>query len=147
MSTNEIKLKGITKEVGITRLRNALTNHKHVIFSACVSYGKNGHNEFMAKGAVEKGNKVLIVSHRSELMTQTGERWKELALRLNISLQAQEHTQRSSSIQWLKLSVERLEKPEWVEWVKSVSLCLIDEGHTSDADFLLNPGVRLMISM
>lgn len=26
----------------------------------------------MAKGAVEKGNKVLIVSHRSELMTQTG---------------------------------------------------------------------------
>ena len=50
---NYLKLRDY-QEVGITRLRNALTNHKHVIFSACVSYGKTVIMSFMAKGAVEK---------------------------------------------------------------------------------------------
>lgn len=128
--------------MGITRLRNALTNHKHVIFSACVSYGKTVIMSFMAKGAVEKGNKVLIVSHRSELMTQTGGTLERVGIQAEYISPKHRNIPKGLVVSAMAQTLRRrLEKPEWVEWVKSVSLCLIDEGHTSDADFLFESGL------
>lgn len=128
--------------MGITRLRNALTNHKHVIFSACVSYGKTVIMSFMAKGAVEKGNKVLIVSHRSELMTQTGGTLERVGIQAEYISPKHRNIPKGLVVSAMAQTLRRrIEKPEWVEWVKSVSLCLIDEGHTSDADFLFESGL------
>lgn len=128
--------------MGITRLRNALTNHKHVIFSACVSYGKTVIMSFMAKGAVEKGNKVLIVSHRSELMTQTGGTLERVGIQAEYISPKHRNIPKGLVVSAMAQTLRRrLEKPEWVEWVKSVSLCLIDEAHSSDADYLFESGL------
>ena len=138
---NYLKLRDY-QEVGITRLRNALTNHKHVIFSACVSYGKTVIMSFMAKGAVEKGNKVLIVSHRSELMTQTGGTLERVGIQAEYISPKHRNIPKGLVVSAMAQTLRRrLEKPEWVEWVKSVSLCLIDEAHSSDADYLFESGL------
>lgn len=137
----EIKLRDYQEE-GIAKLREALRRHKHVIFSACVSYGKTVIMSFMAKGAVAKGNKVLIVSHRSELMSQAG----GTLVRVGLSVEYVSPKHRtvpnglvvSAMAQTLR---RRLEKPEWVEWLKGVDLILLDECHVSDADYLFDTGI------
>lgn len=140
MSANEIKLRDY-QEVGITRLRNALTNHKHVIFSACVSYGKTVIMSFMAKGAVEKGNKVLIVSHRSELMTQTGGTLERVGIQAEYISPKHRNIPTGLVVSAMAQTLRRrLEKPEWVEWIKSVKLVQIDECFRGDVEILTDKG-------
>lgn len=137
---SEIKLRDY-QEIGITRLKNALTNYKHVIFSACVSYGKTVIMSFMAKGAVAKGNKVLIVSHRSELMSQSGGTIERVGL--SVEYVSPKHKKVpyglvvSAMAQTLR---RRLEKPEWIEWLKGVNLILIDECFRGDTEILTDHG-------
>ena len=97
---------------------------------------------FMAKGAVEKGNKVLIVSHRSELMTQTGGTLERVGIQAEYISPKHRNIPKGLVVSAMAQTLRRrLEKPEWVEWVKSVSLCLIDEAHSSDADYLFESGL------
>lgn len=114
-------------------------NHLYCDYQGIVHHnsGKTRTASEIARCAFEKGRKVLIVSHRSEIMSQNGGAFQRAGLNVRYidprNRKIPQSNVCSAMAQTLK---RRVEKPEWVEWIKGLDFVFIDEAHTCDADFL-----------
>lgn len=123
----------------IKNARAALKTHKRIIVQAQVGSGKTLVFSYLSKMAAEKGNTVLILSNRTELLLQSG------GSLLRVGVEAEYISPKHKKIPSGNVVVamaqtlrRRIEKPDWQEWIKKVSLCILDEAHTSDSDFIFD---------
>lgn len=86
-----------------------------------------------------KGSKVLVVSHRTEIVTQNAEAIEERETRCSIiSPKTRSIPTTSVSSGMAQTLLRRAEKQEWKDYLASIDMLIIDEAHDSSANFLFN---------
>lgn len=114
-----------------------------------VQLGTGGGKTFIfsdiANKTLKKGNKVLIVTHRDELLTQAGGTLERFGLNPALITSQTKHVPSGNGlyVSMIETLVNRLKKEEWQEWYKDINLLICDEGHLQDFNKLLeNPLTR-----
>jgi superfamily II DNA or RNA helicase len=124
----------------ITELRAQIkSGNNRVILCAATGAGKTVIFSFMASGAVAKGKRVLIITHRTELFTQAGGALSGLGLNpIDLDRSAKRLPKANLYVGMAQTLKRRLSKPEYQEWYQSVDLIIIDEAHLCEFEFLLD---------
>lgn len=106
--------------------------------------GKTVIFSYVAMNTSKKGNRVLIISHRTELLTQAGGTLREFGLDPYL-ITADTKVIRDASVYVAMVNTlkNRLKHDDWNEWLKSISLIIIDECHRSDFAWI-NPKCHKM---
>lgn len=68
------------QEVDISKVMTKLEEHNKVLFCAFTGYGKSAVIAFISNHYVNNGGKVLILCHKEELISQTGELLNQIGL-------------------------------------------------------------------
>lgn len=105
----------------------------------------------IAQRASKIGRKILIISNRTEILKQNGGTLQKSGL--NVEYIDPKHRDIPSSncvVAMAQTLKRRIEQSEWREYIKSVELCIVDESHCCDHDFVynyLNPNCfRLLVT-
>ena len=98
--------------------------HKRIVIQSPTGSGKTVMFSYVAKGAVKKGNKVLILSDRIELLSETGGTLNEFGMNASVVDANNKTIPVSSSIsvgmaQTLK---RRISDPSWAKWLKDIDI-------------------------
>jgi len=95
--------------------------------------GKTVIFSFVSQQSSIKNNRVLIISHRTELLTQAGGTLREFGLDPYL-ITAETKVIRDATVYVAMVNTlkNRLKHDEWNEWLKTISLVIIDECHRSD---------------
>lgn len=121
----------------VNEVRNALMRYRRICVVAPTGCGKTVIASEIARLAHIKSRRVLIVSHRSEIMSQNGGAFERAGLLVEyINPKYRDIPVADVCSAMAQTLKRRIEKPEWVEWLKSFDFAFIDEAHTCDADFL-----------
>lgn len=132
----EIKLRPY-QQTAVDEVRIALGKYRRVLFCAPCGMGKTICFSYIAKQSQNFGRKVLILSNRSEILMQNGGALERFGL--DVDYVSPKHRSLptknvvSCMIQTLK---RRVEKPEWLDYLKTIDICIIDECHCCDSDFI-----------
>lgn len=125
------------QETMVSEIRKALAGYRRVIVQLPTGGGKTALASEVARLAVARGRKVLIVSNRTEIFSQNGGSFERAGMEVSYISPRQrnipDNTVCCAMAQTLK---RRVEKEEWVRWVKTFDFVFIDEAHTCDADFI-----------
>lgn len=93
----------------------------------------------MARLCSLKGSKVLVVAHRTEIVTQNAEAIEERETRCSIiSPKTRSIPATSVSSGMAQTLLRRVEKQEWKDYLASIDMLIIDEAHDSSANFLFD---------
>lgn len=134
----EIKLRYYQQDLA-DRIREALRNDKHVIAQLPTGGGKTIVFGYIAKHAIDKGNKVLILSNRAELLNQADGCMKLFGIHAEYISPKHKKVPTGNCIVGTAQSFRRrIEKPEWMHFFESVDLFIIDEIHQQDFEFLFD---------
>lgn len=124
----------------INNSRKSLAKNKRIITQSPTGSGKTVTLARMAKLAFYKGQKVMIVSHRIEIVNQNAKACRQDGIPVTIiSAKLKKLPQDvivcSAMAQTIK---SRLKKPElgYQKLLKEINLLIIDECHDSNANFL-----------
>ena len=86
-----------------------------------------------------KGSKVLVVAHRTEIVSQNAEAIEERETRCSIiSPKTRSIPTTSVSSGMAQTLLRRAEKQEWKDYLASIDMLIIDEAHDSSANFLFD---------
>lgn len=122
----------------IEATRDSMRKNKAVIVYSPQGSGKSVIAAFMAHNAARKKNKVLVLTHRQEILKQNFDKMRTLGIDVQI-INALTRTIKHAAV-YCAMSptlVSRCKsKPEWAEWMQTVDFVIIDEAHRSDADTL-----------
>lgn len=114
---------------------------KLMVFS-CTRSGKTIVFTYMAKKANEKGTKVLILTNRKKLFSQTGNALTDFNIH-PFYISAETKTIRNDYMTYIAMSQtlqNRIKKPEFIKWFESIKLIVVDESHLQDVgNILQNP--------
>lgn len=125
------------QEASIQEIREALAKYKKVLFQLSTGGGKTVCFSYIAANAFKKGRNILILSNRTEILSQNGGALQRMGL--DVEYINQKHraipTQKVACgmSQTLK---RRVEKQEWRDYLQTVDLCIVDEAHCCDHDFI-----------
>ena len=115
---------------------------KSMIVFLATRGGKTYIFSYMAKAANEKGNKVLILTNRKKLFSQTGNALADFDIH-PYYISADTKSIRDDYKTYIAMSQtlqNRIKKPEFIKWFESISLICIDEAHLQDVgNILTNP--------
>ena len=105
------------------------------VFRLDTGGGKTICFSFMVAKAVPKGKKVLILTDRIELLTQAGGSIAKFGIDVRIiDSTHRPHLQDQVYVSMAQTLARRLQLPEYVEYLKTVDLVIIDEAHKSIFD-------------
>jgi superfamily II DNA or RNA helicase len=110
-----------------------LAGKKRFVFCSPTGSGKTFTFSFIVKSALEKGKRVLILTHRIELLTQAGGSLNELGIN-PVKIEAGKKIGYFSSqiyTAMIETISRRMEKLEYINFVQSLDLIIIDEAHRS----------------
>jgi superfamily II DNA or RNA helicase len=126
------------QEKAVKRVREELRNNR-VLLQLPTGGGKTVVFSYIAQQATARKKRVLIISHRVELLTQAGGTLKEFEMEPQL-ITAKTKTPRATSVSVAMVGTlkNRLKKPEWQEWFKTIDLIIIDECHRSEFNYLAN---------
>jgi len=105
--------------------------NKHVLCQAPTGSGKTFIFSLIAKKTADKGNKVLILSDRTELLLQTGSSLKRLDL-MPYPIQAGSKQVNNNFLVYNAMSQtfkKRIELEYWQKFLSEIKLIIIDEAH------------------
>jgi superfamily II DNA or RNA helicase len=125
----------------INSLRNSLRNrNKKIVMCAPTGAGKTIMFTFMVKNALEKGKKCLILTDRTELLTQSGGALnkfdlKPIEIKPSNKLKSLNGTLYTAMAQTLS---RRIKNDLYKEWFKDLDLIIIDEAHKQTFNNLLS---------
>jgi len=105
--------------------------------------GKTVIFSYMAQQAARKGNKILIVTDRAELLLQTHGALKEFGLN-SYMIQAGTKVLRDVEVYvgMTQTLNNRFKTPAWLKWVKdNIDLVIIDEAHIQISNYLFERGI------
>jgi superfamily II DNA or RNA helicase len=132
-----MKLRPYQKE-SINQLRTAFSSgHKRVILCAPTGAGKTVMFSEMVRLSVEKENKVLIVTDRKELLTQSGGALQRFNIKSSsLTPKTKKVPTSQVTIAMVETLARRLKKEEYMNWFKQLDLIIFDEAHKQNFDKL-----------
>lgn len=113
-----------------------LAGKKRFVFCSPTGSGKTFTFSFIVKSALEKGKKVLILTHRIELLTQAGGSLNALGVD-PVKIEAgKKISYFSSNIHTAMIETisRRMNKLEYINFVQNLDLIIIDECHFGNFD-------------
>lgn len=125
------------QETSVNEIREALMKYRKVLFQLPTGGGKTFIFSYIAYSSQSYGHKVLILSNRSEILMQNGSALKDMGLDVEyINPKRRNIPQGRVLVGMAQTLRRRIEKAEWREWLQSVSLCVVDEAHVADCDYI-----------
>lgn len=114
---------------------------RHVGLYACCGGGKSVISAFMARNSAEKGNRVLILTHRVEILKQNFSKMDLLDLDIALLYVATTTIPSASivcaMIQTLRARLDNpMRRDTYKEFMSTFDFIIIDEAHRSEADNL-----------
>lgn len=125
------------QENAVNEIRAALSKYRRVLFQAQTAYGKSATFAYIALSSQKYNRKVLILSNRTEILTQNGGTLTRFGLDVDyISPKNRTIPTKNVSVGMAQTLRRRLQSEDWIEYVKSVELLIVDECHCCDFDFV-----------
>lgn len=139
------------QQSAIDEIRAALKKYRWVLFQLNTGGGKSLIFSTITKLSQEKGTRVLILSNRTEILKQNGGTLERVGLDVDFI------TPKSKRIPTKRVVVgmaqtlrRRIQDAEWLQYLQSVEMIIVDEAHCCDFDFvypLLSPKCfRLLVT-
>jgi superfamily II DNA or RNA helicase len=113
-----------------------LSGKKKFVFCSPTGSGKTYTFSFLVKSAIDKGKRVLILTHRIELLTQAGGSLTSLGLN-PVNIEAGKKIGYFSEQLYagmIETISRRMNKLEYINFVQSLDLIIIDECHFGNFD-------------
>lgn len=113
-----------------------LAGKKKFVFCSPTGSGKTYTFSFLVKSAIDKGKRVLILTHRIELLTQAGGSLTSLGLN-PVNIEAGKNIGYFSEQLYagmIETISRRMNKLEYINFVQSLDLIIIDECHFGNFD-------------
>ncbi len=128
------------QENAIQLLRNNILqkNNKLILCSATGS-GKTVMFAYMVKNAVEKGKRCLIVTNRSELLTQAGGTLAKFGLK-PIEIKPNKKINSLNGILYVGMAQtlkRRINQEMYLNFLNGLDLIILDEAHHQDHNFIM----------
>lgn len=139
------------QEQSVNEIRQALAQYRWVLFQLGTGGGKTIIFSDIATKASKIGRKILILSNRIDILKQNASALMDVGL--DVEFIDADHPKLPTSrccVAMAQTLKRRIEYPEWQEYVRSVELCITDEAHCCDHDFVysyLSPSCfRLLVT-
>lgn len=113
-----------------------LAGKKRFVFCSPTGSGKTFTFSFIVQSALSKGKRVLILTHRTELITQAGGSLNQLGID-PVKIEAGKQIRYFSGniyTAMIETISRRMDKPEYINFIKSLDLIIIDECHFGNFD-------------
>lgn len=127
------------QEKTVESLRNKMANgFKRLIMLCPTGGGKTVMFSYMISKSIKKNKRCLILTHRTELLTQAGGTLEQFGLKPNI-INPKTRNQGfygNLYVAMTKTVLSRINKTEYIEWLKAFDLIIIDEAHLQDFNSL-----------
>ena len=133
-----IKLRDYQLE-SVDEIREALAKYRSVLFQLVTGGGKTITFSYIASCSSKLGRKVLVMSNRTEILNQNGGALEKAGLDVDyISPKTRNIPTKNVAVCMSQTLRRRLEKEEWVAYIKTIDLLIVDEAHCCDHDFVYN---------
>ena len=126
-----IKLRDYQEEV-LTSLRKSISNrNKRIIMQLATGGGKTIIFTYIAKQHIEKGGKVLVITHRKELLKQSGSVFEDFGLTPDF-ITAGKSVDWSKSLHVAMIETLNKRKDDYMFDIVDKTLVIIDEAHINN---------------
>lgn len=123
----------------VSEIRTALSRYRRVVCIMPTGSGKSLVLGYTAALAARKGTKTLILAHREEIMKQNADKCIKCGVEPEIVSPKHRKVPTSNcAVGMVQTLQRRIEKPEWLEYVKSVQMLILDEAHICNYGFLFD---------
>lgn len=126
-------------------VRKALIEkHKHLIVQLPTGGGKTVIFSYITQNAIPKGNKVLILTDRTELLTQAGGTLNQFNINpYYIKAGAKIIDYRKNCFIAMSQTLRnRINKKEWSDWILNhIDIVIIDEAHIQEFNYIFESGL------
>jgi superfamily II DNA or RNA helicase len=124
----------------IDALRTAIKNgNTKLIMCAPTGSGKTVMFSFMLKSAIERGKKCMVLTHRTELLSQAGGILSNLGCELvNLDAKLKVLPDANLYVAMTQTLARRINKPEYQSLLSKIDLIIIDESHLQSFNSLLD---------
>jgi superfamily II DNA or RNA helicase len=124
----------------IDALRTAIKNgNTKLIMCAPTGSGKTVMFSFMLKSAIERGKKCMVLTHRTELLSQAGGILSNLGCELvNLYAKLKVLPDANLYVAMSQTLARRINKPEYQSLLSKIDLIIIDESHLQSFNSLLD---------
>lgn len=121
----------------ITESRQALAKHKHIIVQSPTGSGKGVLIGSMASMATAKHNRVLILAHSEEILTQDARHARKWGVNAaEVFAKTRKRPDAECCCMMAQTLRQRLKKDEWASWFDTFKLIILDECHRAEFDFV-----------
>jgi len=115
--------------------RNFLKGNKRIILCSATGSGKTIMFSYMTKQAFDKDKKILILTDRKELFSQSSGSLVRMDLRCNeIKPNKKVDFTHNLYVGMIQTVMRRIHKPEYQELIRSLDLIILDEAHKAIFD-------------
>lgn len=126
----------------ISDISEAMRMFRHVLCQAQGGFGKTICFSYVALKTAQKGNNILILSNRAELLIQTGNSLDKFGAKIQyISPKHRKVPTERIVVSMAQTLRMRYEKADWRTYLESVDLLIIDEAHYSEFSYIFESGI------
>jgi superfamily II DNA or RNA helicase len=127
------------QKTAVNEIRSGLAQYRRVVCVMPTGSGKGTVLGYVASLAANKGTKTLILAHREEIMKQNTGHCRKCGVEPQIISPKHRKVPTEDIVCGMVQTLQRrIEKPEWLEYVKSVQMLVLDEAHICNYDFLFD---------
>ena len=127
------------QKAAVNEIRSGLAKYRRVVCVMPTGSGKGTVLGYVASLAANKGTKTLILAHREEIMKQNAGHCRKCGVEPQIISPKHRKVPTEDIVCGMVQTLQRrIEKPEWMEYVKSVQMLVLDEAHICNYDFLFD---------
>ena len=127
------------QKTAVNEIRSGLAKYRRVVCVMPTGSGKGTVLGYVASLAANKGTKTLILAHREEIMKQNAGHCRKCGVEPQIISPKHRKVPTEDIVCGMVQTLQRrIEKPEWMEYVKSVQMLVLDEAHICNYDFLFD---------
>lgn len=125
------------QETAVNEIRTALSKYRRVLFQLPTGGGKSCCFAYMAQASQKYNRKVLVMSDRSEILVQNGGTIERMGLQVQYVNPKNKDIPTSNCVCSMSQTMKRrLQKQEWIDWIKNIDFCIVDECHLCTHDFV-----------
>jgi len=125
------------QETAVSEIREALGKYRRIVCVMPTGSGKGSLLGYIAYLSAKKGTKTLILAHREEILKQNAGHCRECDIEPQIISPKHRNVPDGLVVCGMVQTLRRrVEKQEWLEYLQSIQMLILDEAHICDYDFL-----------